>query len=140
MVYNSSGYAFEPIGGPFAPSLTIKSSIAGLTAAQCASTGYTASSSITTAVTLVEAGTPRKSMTIIVPTDAQPVTFGNDNSLVGTIGAPPAPPITPAKQTFTPPASGFTVPPGSQIVLTPYNDPLYAIVPVGTAVIYFVDA
>src|SRR5271165_3700847 len=138
MPYNASGESFLPNGGPFAVFPVLTEAYAGLTTAQCAANNALSSASVTATSGLVEAATPRNTMTIIVPTDQPAVTFGNQNALAGVIAAPPVSPPA-LTETFSPPSSGFTVAPGVSIQLAPYDDDLYAIVPAGTATVYFMD-
>ena len=133
MPYNSSSATFAPDGGAFAPypSLQEGTQYLGLTTAQLTATGVFTNISVGTTATLISAASVKKSLTLVVPSDGQAVIV--DNMATG-FSMPPGQYFSPYQwanplnETFVPPASGFIIPPGQSIVLTPYNDALYAIV------------
>ena len=142
MAYNSTGTSFQPLGvNPvFQPAVSEPTrTYSNLTTAQCAANSALTSVAVTSGATsvVVEAGKKRTTgMIVIVPTDQPAVAFGN----IAAISPGPLLPVTPINQTFTPSSPGFTVLPGNALSLNPFNDPMYAVTPLGVAAtIYFID-
>lgn len=133
MPYNASGASFQPLAAlasnstpPVPP--TILEALSGLTTAQLTANGALTAFTVTAAGVLVSAAQKRTTgILIITPTDQPPVTLGN---ILPSNGNPSFGGIL--SQTFVPPALGWTLQPGMSITLTPYNDPLYAILLAGT--------
>lgn len=152
MPFNASGQSFVPLSPIPKVYPVVKESppsYIGLTTAQCAANGNLTSKAVTSAGVLVEAATARANgIILVVPTDQNQVTFGNQDPISGQLGAQPivaVPTITTlpeqvAQSGLPASPSGFAVPPGVAIHVSPFIDPMYAITPTGVAAtIYFYD-
>lgn len=146
MPYNAIAQTFAPTNW-FAPFPVATESYAGLTTAQlAANSSFTAISCAANVSTLVSAASKRTTgVTIIVPTDQLSCAFDN-SPVVAT--------STTTGQTFFPQAqsyigtpnltlinaslgNAFIIPPGSQLVLAPFNDALYGFPTNAATTIYF---
>jgi len=145
MTLNSAGQSFINTARVFPISFPRVSEpsrqYSNLTTAQCAANGALTAVSVTSAITPVEAAKVRTNgITIIVPIDQPQVTFGANNTGANAIQA-----IAPSlagglTPTFAPSSGGFALPPGTGVVVDPFNDAMYAVTPTGvTATIYFID-
>jgi hypothetical protein len=152
MPFNSSGNSFAPLEDfpIFQPTVTVgPQQYSGLTTAQCAANGALTSRVITNAGLLVDAAKVRVSgIILIVPTDQQQVTFGNDSPVAGSLAAFPIIPVIPvntfgqqvANAAGPSSSNGYAIPPGNSVFVANFNDPVYGITPPGvTSTIYFID-
>lgn len=121
MTFNALTQTFAPLGLPPATTPAITEAYDGRTTAQLTANNAFTRVTVTTAATLVEAAKVRNSMLLVVPSDQQTVAVDNTNTIVG-------------------PSNAFNIPPGVSLILFPYTDPVYATVPQGTAVIFFMDS
>jgi len=137
-MFNSAAASFQPLAPAWhssavPPAITEPSLYMCLTTAQLNALGLS-SIAVGTSPTSVLSGTKRNTITLIVPSDQSAVTVGNSNGIQ-------APSVNwPRVQATFVPAAGYTIVPGNSIQLSPCNDPVFATIPTGVSMLFYVTS